>query len=94
MKMLHGLEAAMTEMRTLVVPQRSAADQLAANRLKQRTTKFLRLVDQKCQHHQHREDHRQILLAMPKVVLEVVILILQRIERFIFDLPTRTAAAD
>ena len=64
------------------------------NRLKQGTTKFLCLVDQKCQHHQHREDHRQILLAMSKVVLEVIILILQRIERFVFNLPTRTTASD
>ena len=94
MKMLHGLETTMTEMRTLVVPQRSPGDQLAANRLKQRTTKFLRLVDQKCQHHQHREDRRQVLLAVPKVVLKVIILILQRIERFIFDLPTRSTASD
>ena len=94
MKMLHGFEAAMAEMGTLVVPQRSTGDQFVANRLKQRTAEFLRLVDQKRQHHQHREDHRQILLAMPEVVLEVIILILQRIERFIFDLPTRSTAAD
>ena len=94
MKMLHGVAAAMTEVRTQMVPQRSSADELFVNGLKQRTTKFLRLVDQKCQHHQHREDHRQILLAMPKVVLEMIVLILQRIERFVFDLPTRTTAAD
>ena len=94
MKMLHRFESEMTEVRTLVVPQQSTAAELLANRLKQRTTKLLRLVDQKCQHHQHREDHRQILLAMPVVVLEVITLILQRIERFVFDLPTRATATD
>ena len=31
---------------------------------------------------------------MPKVVLEMIILILQRIECFVFDLPTRTTASD
>ena len=31
---------------------------------------------------------------MSKVVLEVIILILQRIERFVFNLPTRTTASD
>ena len=77
-----------------MVPQRAAADELFVNGLKQRTTKFLRLVDQKGQHHQHREDHRQILLAVAEVVLEMIILILQRIERFVFDLPTRATTAD
>ena len=94
MKMLHRVAAAMTEVRTQVVPQRSSADELFVNGLKQRTTKFLRLVDQKCQHHQHREDHRQILLAVAEVVLEMIILIFQRIERFVFDLPTRATTAD
>ncbi len=73
----------MTEVGTQAVPQRSSAAPLLVNGLKQGATKFLCLVDQKCQHHQHRKDHRQILLAMPKVVLEVIVLILQRIERFI-----------
>jgi len=36
----------MAEVRTLVVSQRSPSDSLLANRLKQGTTKFLRLVDQ------------------------------------------------
>ena len=84
----------MTEVRTLVVPQRSSGDALLTNRLKQRATEFLRLVDQECQHHQHRKDRRQILLAMPEVMPELVALILQRIECFVFDLPTRTTASN
>ena len=82
----------MTEVGTQVVPQRSSTDELLVNGLKQGTTELLRLVDQKCQHHQHREDHRQILLAMSKVVLEVIILILQRIERFVFDVPAGSSS--
>ena len=92
--MLHGVESEMTEVRTKVVPHRATAAQLFVDRLEQGTTEFLRLVHQKRQHHQHREDRRQILLAMPKIVLEVIPLILQRIECFIFDLPTRTTASD
>ena len=94
MKMLHRCELEMAEVGALVVPQRSSAAALLANRLEQGTTEFLRLVDQECQHHQHHEDRRQILLAMPKVVSELIALILQRIERFVFDLPTRTTASD
>ena len=38
--------------------------------------------------HQHREDRRKLLLAVTKVVVQVVALVLQRIERFILDFPT------
>jgi hypothetical protein len=84
----------MTEVRTLVVPQRSPSDSLLTNCLKQRATKLLRLVNQKCQHHQHREVRRQILRAITKVVPELIALILERVERFVFDLPTRATASD
>ena len=94
MKLLHRRELEMTEVRTLVIPQRSTSDSLLANRLKQGATKFLRLVNQECQHHQHRKDRGQILSAMTKVVFELIALILERVERFVFDLPARTTAAD
>ena len=92
--MLHGVESEMTEVRTKVVPHRATAAQLFVDGLKQGATEFLRLVQQKRQHHQHREDHRKILPTVAKVVLEVIPLILQRIECFIFDLPTRSATSD
>ena len=76
MKMLHRGELEMAEVGTLVVPQRSPTAALLANRLEQGTTEFLRLVDQERQHHQHHKDRRQILLAMPKVVSELIALIL------------------
>ncbi len=76
MKMLHRRELEMTEVGTLVVPQRSSRASFLANRLKQGTTEFLRLVNQERQHHQHHKDRRQILLAMPKVVSELIALIL------------------
>ena len=85
MKMLHGVEAEMAEVRTKVVPHRATAAQLFVDGLKQGTTEFLRLVHQKRQHHQHREDHRQILPTVAKVVFEMIPLILQRIECFIPD---------
>ena len=94
MELLHRRELEMTEVRTLVIPQRSSGDSLLTNRLEQRATEFLRLVDQECQHHQHHEERRQILFAMPKIMSELIALILQRIEGFVFDLPTRTTAPD
>ena len=66
----------MAEVGTEVVPQRSSAHEFFVYGLKQGTTKFLGLVDQEGQHHQHREDDRQMLLAMTEIMLEVIILIL------------------
>src|SRR5882672_3284582 len=69
------------------LPQQAFAAELCPDRLKQRTTELLGLIHQKRQHHQHGKHHREILLAMPVVVLKVIALVFQRIEGFIFDLP-------
>ncbi len=61
---------------------------------KQRAAQLLHLVHQERQKHQHREDRRKILLAVTKVVVQVVTLVLQRIERFILDLPTAAPTRD
>jgi hypothetical protein len=58
--------------------------------LKQGAANFLSLVHQKYQHHEHREDDGEILLAMTEVVFEMIALILQRIEGFVLNLPSRT----
>src|SRR5215510_1137504 len=51
------------------------------------------LVHQKREHHDRGKHHREILRAMPIVVLKVIALIFQRIECLIFDLPPRPATA-
>src|SRR5919202_1705982 len=56
-------------------------------RLEQWATELLDLVDEKSQHHQHGKHHREMLIAVSKVVLEMVALIFQGIERLIFDAP-------
>src|SRR5215831_14640090 len=83
----HRIEAIIIEQRSHPLPQQPLAAQLRPHRPKQGTTELLRLIDQKRQHHQHGKHHREMLLAMSVVVLEVVALILQRVERFIFNLP-------
>jgi hypothetical protein len=51
------------------------------------------LVHQKREHHDRGKHHGKILLAMTVVVLKMVALIFQRIERLIFNLPPRPATA-
>ena len=51
------------------------------------------MVDEKGEHHQHGQHHRQVFVAVAVVVFQVVPLIFQRVERLVLDLPTRSAAA-
>src|SRR5262249_24695748 len=83
----HRMKAVIIEQRSHPLPQQPLAAKLCPHGPKQGTTELLRLIDQKRQHHQHGKHHREMLLAMSVVVLEVVTLILQRVERFIFNLP-------
>ena len=57
--------------------------------LKEGAAQLLSLIDQKGQHHKLHEDHAQILLAWPVIVPEVVTLVFQGVEGFIFDFPAR-----
>jgi hypothetical protein len=54
---------------------------------------LLDLIDQKRQHHQYRQRRRQMTLTMPVIMLEMISLILQRIEGLILDLPSPTSGA-
>ena len=69
------------------LPQQALAPELQPDRSEQGTAQLLRLVHQKRQHHEHGKHHRQMLLAMPIVVLKVIALVFQRVEGLIFDLP-------
>ena len=92
--MLHRLEFEVPKVRTDVIPNRTATREFLVDRLKQRTSLLLRLVHQKREHHQHGEDDREIFDAMAKVVFELIALILQRVEGFVFNFPARTSTAD
>ena len=70
-----------------MLPQSLPATFLIQDSLKQRTPQLLHLVDEKGQHHQCSEYHGQVLLAVSVVMFKMISLILQGVERLIFDLP-------
>lgn len=92
-EMLHRRKVKVSEVRTNVIPHRATTRELFPNGLEGWTAELLRLVHQERQHHQQREDHGQVLPTVAKVVLKLVTLILQRVERLIFHFPTRTTTA-
>ena len=57
---------------------------------KEATTSLLDLVDGKRQEHQQRQNRRQMLYAVPVIMLEMVLLIFKRVESFVLDLPPRS----
>ena len=85
----HRHKGIVIEQRSHPLPQEAFAAQLGPHRLKQGTPELLRLIYQKRQQHHHGKHHRQILRAMPVIVLEVVALVFQGVERFVFHLPPR-----
>ena len=89
----HRTEDEVTKMRAEVVPQRTLASQLLPHRAEQPAAELLRLIDQESQHHQHGEDHRQVLLPVTVVVFVVVSLVFQRVEGLVFDAPPRASAS-
>src|SRR5262249_33687858 len=53
---------------------------------------LLHLVDPKRQHHQQRHYHSQVLLSVTVVVLKMIALVLQGVERLVLDVPPRPRA--
>ena len=70
-------------------PQPFLAAFLLQNGPEQPTGQLLDLVDEKGQHHQGDQYHRQILFAVSEVVFELILLVLQGVEGLVLDLPTR-----
>ena len=69
------------------LPAHALAAQLRPHRLEQGATQLLGLVHQERQHHECGKHHGEILRAMPVVVLKVIALIFQGIERLVFNVP-------
>jgi hypothetical protein len=76
-----------------ILPQGTLSFKFFLNRPEQDAGQLLGLVDEKNEHHEIDKHLAQMLLAQPKVVLEVVALILEGIEGLVFDLPARSASA-
>ena len=83
----HGLQGISVEERSHLFPKQAFAAPFGPCRLEQRATQLLHLIHQKRQHHQRGKHHREMLIAMAEIVLEMIALIFQRIERLIFDAP-------
>jgi hypothetical protein len=86
-EMAHGLKGIHIEVGSHLFPQQALAAPFRPRRLEQRTTQLLDVIHQKRQHHQRGKHHREVLIAVAKVVFERIALILQGVERFIFDAP-------
>src|SRR5207244_7498814 len=83
----HGLQGISVKVGSHLFPQQAFAAPLSPGRLEQRTTQLLHLIHQKRQHHQRGKHHGEVLIAVAEIVLEMIALIFQRIERLIFDAP-------
>ena len=76
-----------------LVPQPAHGMVFFQRLLKERTTMLLELVDEKGQHRQVGKDAGQILVSVSIVVFEIVALVFERIEGFIFNFPTGTTSS-
>ena len=79
-QLAHRLKDIVIKQRSHPLPQHALAAQLHPHRLEQGATQLLGLVHQERQHHQHGKHLREMLLAMPVVVLKVIALVFQRNE--------------
>src|SRR5215831_17095263 len=88
-QLAHGRKGIVIKQCSHPLPQQAFATQLRPHRLEQGAAQLLGLIHQKRQHHQDGKHHGEMLFAMTVVVLKVVALIFQGIERLIFNLPAR-----
>jgi hypothetical protein len=95
--MPHGLQGISIEVGSHLFPKQTFAAPFRPGRLEQWATQLLHLIHQKRQHHQRGKHHREVtsgvgltlLIAVAEIVLKMIALIFQRIERFILDAPAR-----
>lgn len=89
---LHGFDDNQPESAPDGLKQLPLGSPLLADLAVQGATELLELVNQKGEHHDGKEGQAQILLAEAKVVLEVISLILEGVEGFVFDFPAGAPA--
>jgi len=83
----HGLQGISIEQRSHLLPQSTLAPELRPPRLEQGAAQLLDLIHEERQHHKHGKHHREMLIPMPIIVLEVLALVFQRIACLILDTP-------
>ena len=89
---LHGMNDDQPESASDGFKEVSLGSHFLADFTVQSATELLQLINEKGEHHEGKEGHAQVLLAKTKVVLEVVSLVLERVERLVLDLPSGAAA--
>src|SRR5439155_26252826 len=85
-QLAHRRKGIVIKQRAHPLPQHALAPELRPDRSEQSTTQLLRLIHQEGQHHQHGKHHRDMLLAMPVVLLKVMALVVERNEDRVFEL--------
>ena len=76
-----------------LVPQAAHRMMFLQGLLKERTAALLELIDQKSQHGQKSKKAGQILGSVAVVVFEMVALVLERVEGFVFDFPAGASSS-
>ena len=75
-----------------LIPQAAHGMVFVQGLLKEGTTTLLELIDPEGQHGQHRKDAGQILFSVAVVMFEMVALVFERVEGFVFDFPACPAS--
>src|SRR5271157_4385886 len=86
-QLLHGVKHQHVKMVADLFPEVALGLHLVPGRLEQGTAQLLNLIYQEGQHHQQGQHDRQVLLAVSEIMLQVISLVLQGVERLILDLP-------
>jgi hypothetical protein len=87
----HRIKFQHTEQASDHSPQFHLRPQFLPDPAEQPAAQLLDLIDQEGQHHQQNQNRGQIPASVAVIVLEMVALILQRIEGLILDLPSTTS---
>lgn len=83
----HGIQEEETKCGSDIFPKLPFATRFFACRAEYGTGDLLNLVDEKGEHHEGDKNHAQELLSQPIVVFEIVALVLESVDGFIFYFP-------
>ena len=89
----HVFEGQFEKQHALSFPQCPPTFGLRVSGTEQWASQLRGLIHQKRQHHQHHQDRREMPESVSVIVLEMVALVLERVERFVFNLPACSTAA-
>ena len=87
-KGLPGIEKEVSSYRAQIIEKGDAFDELIANEPIVNMGKIERSMGQKCEQIEGKKRGRQMVVTMTKVMFQMVALIFEHIDGFIFDFPT------